>query len=406
MEGLIDVLKELYGAENVLEFQSVSSFPETGATGKYYVATDVMRVYQWDNGAYIELLNPDCPYTQFPDAVDTITRKIDIDATIGSVVQQYQNLINLGSYDQAATLLHNNPRLKRVIFGAEDINKLRDGVIAVERTFNTYIAEYIAKLSKPKGLWDSASTYKKYDVVQYVIGADNVTEYFVALPNDETVVDIPSNILPTNTDYWKPITMRGPKGESGSGYTPMGAYDSSQLYHEYDCVVYDDRLWYAIYSGQEGFSGQTPQAGSSYWALFGTYSNNTYYMPIMLSRGAWVSNTDQDSSYFPYKYELTLQNVTANTRADVLFDAGSMDAAMLARLSNVVETGVDTVKFKSQYVPTQNLTGTMSLIQKVTEGPIPYNDYFRAIEDDTTHTIYNIGIDNGEFYIEEAPIQN
>lgn len=394
MQALIDVLKECY-PNDVLEYPSKAQFPATGIKGKYYIDTTAVKAYTWNGNEYVEMLYPDCPYTVFPDASDTITRKMDIDSTTYSLINRYQEYISVGNFAEAATLIENNPKMKRIIFGAEDINRIRDGLVAVERVFNSYIAEYIAKVVKPRGTWSATTAYKKYNVVQYVTAEDQALEYYIALPVDYSVVDIPIGTPPTNTNYWSPVTLRGPQGATGSGYAPKGEYNSTTTYSKNDCVSYSDCVWYA----KQTTCGNEPNLTSSYWGYFGSFSNEKYYTSFELLPANWVTNTDTDSNYYPYKYEYTINNVNNYTRADASFDNQSVVLGSIAGIAASTSTTTNKVVFKSVTIPSSTLKGQLSIEQKVKDTPLPIDNTDTLIDGLTGQT-YSLGIYNGELYYE------
>ena len=203
----------------------------------------------------------DCPYTKFPEAIDTITRKRDVDLETKTALDQYYTYVNAGNFTAAATLLSENAALKQTVMTAEDYNKMRDGLIAVQRVFDAYVADYILSVVKPKGYWSPTETYEKFNVVTY--NHNNATRTYMCLPADETLIEIPINIVPTNTDYWACITMVGQKGESGTGLSPAGAYDPEYTYYPNDLVVYDGQLWLA----NEEVFGEVPNEDSGNWSV-------------------------------------------------------------------------------------------------------------------------------------------
>jgi hypothetical protein len=67
--------------DDVLEFVNLAAFPETGETGKIYVAKDTNRTYRWSGSAYIEIAaNAVLSVNNKTDAVVLTGEDIDIDA--------------------------------------------------------------------------------------------------------------------------------------------------------------------------------------------------------------------------------------------------------------------------------------------------------------------------------------
>ena len=187
------------------------------------------------------IIYEDCPYTNFPVAVDTIARKADVSLTTKALVDQYYSLISAGNFSGASTLLSNHPELRQVMSTALDYNQLRDGLIAVQRVFDSYIEDYIAAIVTPRGTYDNTATYKKYDVVTYTY--DGIVRTYICLPANASLITIPVGTLPTNTSYWTCITTTGRNGASGTGLSIRGLYRENTTYYKNDLVVYNGFLY-------------------------------------------------------------------------------------------------------------------------------------------------------------------
>lgn len=265
-------------------------------------------------------LYEDCPYSNFPVAVDTITRKKDLDLATKTLLDQYYTYINAGDFSAATALLNDNPNLRMTVMVAEDYNRMRDGIIAVQRVFDSYIADYIAAVVKSKGAWSSTTQYQKYDVVTYLYR--DATRTYICLPQDETLVTIPVGTLPTDTTYWALITLEGSRGASGTGMTPRGTYASDIQYYKDDLVAHNGLLYVAL----QDVYGEAPPSGK--WELLALNSIDDAILP-----GATIAVTDwgQDKTY-----TITNANITDSVVAQVFFNKSSLEAAALAGI--IVET--------------------------------------------------------------------
>ena len=47
----------------------------------------------------------------------------------------------------------------------------------------------------------------------------------------------------TNTNYWRPLTLRGEQGASGTSLTFRYTWDATQTYYSQDIVVYNNVIW-------------------------------------------------------------------------------------------------------------------------------------------------------------------
>ena len=109
-----------------------------------------------------------------------------------------------------------------------------------------------------KGVFSPVTTYVKNNFVTYTY---NGVEYvYIATNNPPVGAD------PTNTAYWRNLSIRGEKGDSGVGMSFLYAWDSTVHYSEQNVVTYGNYVWGAIKENQN----QAPFEGSEYWSNIGT----------------------------------------------------------------------------------------------------------------------------------------
>lgn len=204
---------------------------------------------------------PDLYETKFPDAIDNWDRFLDPTIQTLSAITQYQKYYDQGDFEQANSVLESNPTLKRIIVNASSINKMLDGIIAIQRFYFSDFQTYLQNIIQLKGEWSSSIKYPKYSVVTYIIH-DN-TEAYLCLSND-----CPIGTLPTDTNYWTPWTARGAKGDSGTGLTPRGMYSATADYLVNDLVSFNNTWWYAVKNN----TGSQPSDSNSNWAALMKFS--------------------------------------------------------------------------------------------------------------------------------------
>ena len=192
--------------------------------------------------------------TKFPNEVDNWDRYIDPTIQTLSAITQYQTYYDRGDFENANAVLENNPSLKRIIINASTINKMLDGIVAVQRFYFSDFQTYLQNIIQLKGEWNSSTKYPKYSVVTYIVHDE--TEAYLCLSND-----CPIGTLPTNTNYWTPWTARGAKGDSGTGLTPRGNYSSTADYLENDMVSFNNIWWFAT----EANTGVQPSESGDTW---------------------------------------------------------------------------------------------------------------------------------------------
>ena len=70
-----------------------------------------------------------------------------------------------------------------------------------------------------------------------------------------------TGIAPTNTNYWRILTLKGERGLSGEGLSFAWVWDSTMEYNVNDVVVYGNKWWVSTQVNR----GQQPANGSAYW---------------------------------------------------------------------------------------------------------------------------------------------
>jgi len=198
----------------------------------------------------MSLTYPTYVHTSYPDKIDTFQYFSDPTADDVTLIKQYQSYFNAGNISSAAKILENNPSLQNKIVNANNLNKIIDALKAIETLYMSDIQTYIMELITFKDEYSAKQIYSKYDVVQY-----NQQVYMCV------VLNCPMGTLPTNTDYFIPLTLKGEKGESGTGLTPRGVWNENVQYYKDDLVSYNNVLWAA----NENNIGYLPSDTSSKW---------------------------------------------------------------------------------------------------------------------------------------------
>lgn len=209
-------------------------------------------------------LYPDLDFTNYPGELDNITLKSNItNATDAQLVAQIQASILAGDFANASAILNANPQLNGKIFNANDYNQIRDAILALERFYNSDIKNYItgkqatwvAEVDKfnYKGVYSPTTQYYKNNMVDYT--TTEGTFLYLCIQQPDT------GIAPTNTNYWRILTLRGERGLSGEGLSFAWVWDSTMEYNVNDVVVYGNKWWVSTQVNR----GQQPANGSAYW---------------------------------------------------------------------------------------------------------------------------------------------
>ena len=142
-------------------------------------------------------------------------------------------------------------------FQGEIVN-LTDGF---EGDINSLTGSFQTEINKFqfRGVYSSATQYYKNNIVEFFDGA--TTQLFLALQDS-------LNKTPTDTLYWRILTLQGPvgpRGTDGIGLIFRGAWNNSTSYSSNDGVQFGGALFASLINGN---IGNTPNLSSdtAYWA--------------------------------------------------------------------------------------------------------------------------------------------
>lgn len=88
--------------------------------------------------------------TSFPSQTQTFPNMIEITASDGTLVQQYQNAMQAGNLTLAQQILAQIPNNQSKIITADYLNTINDTIVAVQQYFDSrYSPGYIVSTSQP-----------------------------------------------------------------------------------------------------------------------------------------------------------------------------------------------------------------------------------------------------------------
>ena len=292
----------------------------------------------------MSVLYPDLSLTAFPGDIDSFTTWLDIIASDGALVLQYQQAMQTGNTVLANQILAQIPSATQKIIKATDLNKMTQAILAVERFYQTDVEPYIQEQQTNwldtiqrfsyKGEWASGTTYEVNNFVSYTVSG--ATLIYLATSNP------PVGTPPTNTNYWRLLSIQGQQGPSGEGVSYRQEWNSSTQYYTDDTVTYGGALWIATQDSQ----GQTPQSGSQYWQLVMSLGLTTY--PIQDSEptgqevgGLWF-NTQVDPTNY---YQLAaLENPASAAQISAGYEAYNDDGEVIVGTASA-GSSAKTVRF-------------------------------------------------------------
>lgn len=194
----------------------------------------------------------DLPYSSFPNTVDIPALMSDITSDDLALVNQYESYLAANNFTAAAKILTDNTSLDSKIFNAKKFNTIDNRTIAMERTLNLLLENYLISRLTYAGEYDASTSYEKTNVVGF-----NGEGFMCRVDGMKGV----SPTQHTSTDTWALIAKQGIQGVSGTGLAPRGVWNSTTQYYTNDCVADNNILWQCI----TGNTNSKPSSSNSNW---------------------------------------------------------------------------------------------------------------------------------------------
>lgn len=222
----------------------------------------------------MSVLYPDLLNTNFPEQVQSFITMLNMTVSDADAVMGYQEAMRNGDITTAQRYFSQIANGEQKFITAEVMNTLMETCIALQRFYNSDIEPYI---NTKQASWETnvnRFTYLgSFDLsTQYVVnnfvayGVNGVNTLFICISNP------PVGTVPTNSTYWRQLTVRGLQGESGDGASFRYAWSSSETYYPEDIVTDENTVWVCTAEN----SNQKPSFGSSYWNAIYTAAQIVY----------------------------------------------------------------------------------------------------------------------------------
>ena len=181
----------------------------------------------------------------------------------GAAVTGYQQAMQAGNNTLARQYYSQITNANQKFIDATKMNTLMDTCVALQKFYKTDIEPYI---QSQQTIWGNRINQFNYvgDYSASTLYAVNnfVTYTASGVRNVYICVKVPPiGTAPTNTTYWRELSIQGLQGPSGENLSFRYAWDSGEVYYPEDVVVYDNVVWGCLVQN----SNQTPQSGSTYW---------------------------------------------------------------------------------------------------------------------------------------------
>ena len=202
-------------------------------------------------------------FTTFPDDIQSFVTMLNMSVEDGAAVTGYQQAMQAGNNTLARQYYSQITNANQKFIDATKMNTLMDTCVALQKFYKTDIEPYI---QSQQSIWGNRINQFNY-VGDYsastLYAVNNFVTYTASGVRDVYIcVKVPPiGTAPTNTTYWRELSIQGLQGPSGENLSFRYAWDSGEVYYPEDVVVYDNVVWGCLVQN----SNQTPQSGSTYW---------------------------------------------------------------------------------------------------------------------------------------------
>ena len=219
---------------------------------------------------------PSLQFTTFPEQVQTFVTMLNMTVADAPNVRGYQQAMEAGNKTLAQQYYKRITNANRKFVDSTKMNRLMDTCVALQNFYLTDIKPYIDDLQTTwtdridqfnyVGNYSASKLYAVNNFVTYTVSGVRNVYICVKVP--------PVGTAPTNTTYWRKLSIRGLQGPSGENLSFRYAWSSAEIYYPEDVVVYDNVVWGCLVQN----SNKTPQSGSTYW--YSIYSPQQVVYPF------------------------------------------------------------------------------------------------------------------------------
>lgn len=182
----------------------------------------------------------------------------DLQLNDNDLYTEFMQLWKTGNYSNALSIVENNASLSTKSFVAGALNTISAALTYLQDNYFNNVEDVLAQnLNKFNLAISNFINKNSYNATtQYVI--NNFVLY-----NNNVYMCIQNSIgnLPTNTNYWVNIGLKGETGAYGTGMNLKYSWSSTTIYNQYDVVYFNDILYVALQNN----SGQNPSTSPVYW---------------------------------------------------------------------------------------------------------------------------------------------
>ena len=205
-----------------------------------------------------------------------------------AAVSGYQAAMEAGNTSLAQQYYSQIANADQKFIDATKMNTIMDTCVAVQRFYLTDIKPYIENKQSSwqnkvgqfvfKGNFSTGTQYQVNNFVIHTVSGENKVYICIKTP--------PVGTLPTNTTYWRVLTIKGVMGESGVGLTFRYNWESGTPYYDEDVVTYNNIVWNCLKDN----TNVTPGTDDTVWKIIYTPTQNVY--PVQADAPTNISTGD------------------------------------------------------------------------------------------------------------------
>lgn len=230
----------------------------------------------------------DLQFTAFPNAIQSFVTMLNMVAADAPAVLGFQEAMEQGDTPLAQQFYSQITNANQKFIDATKMNTLMDTCIALQRFYQTDIQPFITSKQTEwtnridqfnyTGAYSPSVAYEVNNFVTYSVNGVNNVYICIA----ETI----AGTAPTNSTYWRMLSIRGMPGESGPGLSFRYEWVSDATYYVGDVVTWGNTVWGCT---QQNIN-QAPMQASPYWQFI--YSPQQIIYPFQATEPTSANQGD------------------------------------------------------------------------------------------------------------------
>lgn len=214
--------------------------------------------------------------SKFPNEIDKFIPFLDLTTNDGEKIKKYEIAMQQNNFAEASRILATIENVEQKILSASRFNQIKDSVIATQEFYGKNVKPYIEQKQNEweniisqfefKGEYNSTTRYKINNMVSFI--SNGIKKIYLRINGDNL-----NGQPPSDTKYWRTLTVEGERGTTdGRTTTFYNDWSSSQTYNKNAIVVYNNKWWIS----KQTNLNKEPLEGGADWELLMVASQVIY----------------------------------------------------------------------------------------------------------------------------------